>query len=183
MINPYTISNFNYPQAELEEFFIFTIMVAGKTARVMAPICHRFCWETEYTQPTPIETVHSMRNAGALREQLERCRVGQYSKMERALCHYLDHPFDLRTASVERIEEIPGVGPKTSRFFVVHTRPDVEHAVIDVHIGRWLRELGYTPPKGVSEYAYLEQCFLQEAKKRGKTIADLDLEIWRSRAR
>ena len=36
MVNPYDITNYNRTQNELQEFLLFTIVVAGKTAYIQA---------------------------------------------------------------------------------------------------------------------------------------------------
>ena len=41
MINPFEVTNFNYTDAQLQEFLIACIAVAGKTAKTTFPKVHR----------------------------------------------------------------------------------------------------------------------------------------------
>jgi thermostable 8-oxoguanine DNA glycosylase len=79
------------------------------------------------------------------------------------------------------LEQIYGIGPKTSRFFILWTRPNASFAALDRHILRWLREKGYqvskTPPTG-KRYCELENIFLEEARQLNKSARQLDSEIW-----
>ena len=42
MVNPYDITNYNRTQNELQEFLLFTIVVAGKTAYIQAQKLDQF---------------------------------------------------------------------------------------------------------------------------------------------
>src|SRR5690606_28462084 len=80
---------------------------------------------------------------------LEASKLGQYhrlSKCFRESVQTLDG--SLKTCSVEDLESITGVGPKTARFFVLHSRPNSRIAVIDTHILKYLRTQGIDAPKG-----------------------------------
>lgn len=86
----------------------------------------------------------------------------------------------LRTCDAEDLESFPGIGPKTARFFLLHSRPDVECAVLDRHILRWMGQYMKVPnatPTG-ERYRELERAFLSHARRLGKTPAQLDLDIW-----
>jgi thermostable 8-oxoguanine DNA glycosylase len=89
---------------------------------------------------------------------------------------------DLRELTVEELESIYGIGPKTARFFLFTAVPGVRYAALDVHILRWLSSLGYPSiPKGTpsgKNYQRIEEYFLQEADARGIEPAKLDLEVW-----
>lgn len=50
MINPFEVTNFNYTEAELQEFLIACIAVAGKTAKTIFPKAHQLVWEKVNTQ-------------------------------------------------------------------------------------------------------------------------------------
>jgi thermostable 8-oxoguanine DNA glycosylase len=82
------------------------------------------------------------------------------------------------------LEAITGVGPKTARFFILHTRPNQTMAVLDTHILKYLRDKGHTtqkvtPPAG-KKYDELEQIVIAEAKASGMSQPDFDLHIWKT---
>lgn len=88
---------------------------------------------------------------------------------------------EIRNYTVEDLEQIHGVGMKTSRFFVVHSRPDQRYTILDTHILKWLGKQGYNVPKSTpprKRYLELEKTFLDECDKRNRNPAELDLEIW-----
>ena len=179
---------------ELEGKLIYAIIVAGKTADHADRTTRTFLKiglemlpdEARQSAPTPFGIVRRL-SKEQLRQALERARTGNYAKMELAMAQLTERDINLRTCSPEELEEIHGIGPKTSRFFIAWTRPGAMHAVLDTHILRWLRRNGYpdapfsTPPP--KHYARWEKVFLAEAKKRGKTPRQLDEEIWTSSTR
>ena len=73
-------------------------------------------------------------------------------------------------------------------FFVMHSRKGEKVTTLDVHILKWLSEQGVenvplqTPQNEVT-YKRLETEFLERAKKMGKSPAELDLEIWKKKAK
>jgi len=87
-----------------------------------------------------------------------------------------DNPIDLSTATREELTKIPGIGMKLASMFLRNTRGS-EFAVIDVHVRNFLREhnaLG-------KDYLESERNFKEIARKLGKTIHELDFEIWEKR--
>lgn len=115
-------------------------------------------------------------------ECLRAARTGNYGKLLKAILQLIAADFDLRTVTSEQLETIHGIGPKSSRFYLVWTRPQERHAVLDVHVLRWMRQLGYDAPKQTptsgKKYQQLEQQFIAEADKRGMTPRQLDSQIW-----
>jgi thermostable 8-oxoguanine DNA glycosylase len=97
---------------------------------------------------------------------------------------------DLKTCTVDDLESIPGIGPKTARCFLIHSRPNQQLGALDTHILRYMREQGYDVPKSTpssKKYKEVEKKWLKLAneisKKTGKTLAEVDLDIWRKYAR
>jgi len=119
----------------------------------------------------------------ALRNTLVANRTGQYHRISEAVLQSAS--VNLRTASVDELEGIYGVGPKTARFFILNSRPDVEHAVLDVHLLRWLAQVCLedvprsTPPRG-APYERIESIAIRNIKREfpGVSLADADLLIW-----
>jgi len=178
-IVPTQITNYNRTDAELQAFWLFCILVAGKNADTAAGVLGRMLQEVPEGS-TPFEYLRSLGSI-ALRNSLVAHRAGQYARVTRAIEESLS--LDLRTASIEDLEGIFGVGPKTARFFVLHSRPGVRVAVLDTHILKWLRDHHEFAPKstpGRRQYAELERAFLRlaDAYFPGVAIADVDLLIW-----
>ena len=65
----------------------------------------------------------------------------------------------------------------------MHSRRNQRIATLDVHILKWLRSKGINAPRQTPQnelsYKKLENRFLELADERGKTPAELDLEIWK----
>ena len=177
MIDPYDITNYNYSDAELEEFIIFAMAVAGKTASVICVKVDEFL-QLEKGK-SPFDKLRKMIRKGTLRSNMEAVKLGKYALLEKGFKQLIENDIQPRTCTLEDLEAINGISHKTSRFFVLHTRKDCgDIACIDTHIRRWLNELGHT-----GNYFDLERAFISEAKKRGRTLADLDLEVWKLYAR
>lgn len=185
MIDPTKITNYNRNQRELEEFLLFCIMVAGKSASGTAQKLHQFLMRRENNE-SPLEyvdaLVHEELNLD-LDIAMRNVRLGQYKRLGTAFRGILQFQNRLHEVSVEDLESISGIGSKTARFFILHSRPNVSHAVLDTHILKWLREQGFDAPKSTppkKKYAELEKIFLTFAWKNEITPAELDLQIWKS---
>lgn len=187
MINPNTITNFNRTETELEEFLMFAILVAGKTASQQSKKLDQFLRHTMYEYiGMPFDHVAFLNHWGWLEIQMKRFKLGQYKRIGHAFKEILKFKGRLSTITIEELESVKGIGSKTARFFVLHSRSDQNIAVLDTHILKWLREQGYNAPKATppnkKKYAELEKIFLTEAWKREMLPADLDLMIWKSYA-
>lgn len=181
MINPTTITNYNRNQRELEEFLMFSIMVAGKSAKQTAQKLNQFLNHREDGE-SPLEFVDNLLHEGSLDHMMKQCRLGQYGRLGKAFAGIVKFQGRLHEVSVEDLESINGIGPKTARFFVLHSRQNVRHAVLDTHILKWLKLHGENAPKSTptgKKYAMLEQAFLTYAWKYEMNPADLDLHIWK----
>ena len=179
MIDPHNVTDFSRSKEQLEEFLIFCICVAGKTATVMAKKVEDFLFHSPESTDYPFLTIQKMILSQTLFNNLRRAKLGKYNLLQKSFRELLKADLDLSTCSVEDLEAIPGVGRKTSRFFVVHTRPNQNYAILDTHVLKWLDTIGYTLPKQIaSDYLTVEKHFLAEAKARNMTVADLDLKIW-----
>jgi hypothetical protein len=115
---------------------------------------------------------------------LRAARTGNYRKLSRALPELARSGLDLRRCSVADLEALYGVGPKTARYFILHTRPDARVAALDTHVLKYLSTLGHEVPKSTPSsgrrYAELEKAFLAEADSLGLSPAHLDLLVWTS---
>lgn len=175
-----------HSQGELEARLLYAVIVAGKSADFADKACARL-WEhcregeTPFAMLRRIDYAQGVLRSGSLEGVLRECRVGNYGKISRCFRELAKADIDLRTCSPEALERFHGIGPKTSRFFVMWTRPEAKHAALDVHVLRWMRAQGYAAPRTTPSgrvYAELERAFIAEAEKRGKTPRELDYEIW-----
>ena len=189
MITPTTITNYNRTEAELEEFLMFAILVAGKGAEQQAKKLEQFLsFKKDLGLPsntTPFQILDYLIKGHQLSHLMIKCKLGQYKRLTFAFIGIMKFMGNLKNVSVEDLESVKGIGSKTARFFILHSRPDQKVAVLDTHILKWLREQGYSAPKQTptkKRYAILESIFLTEAWKREMNPADLDLTIWKSYA-
>ena len=181
MINPTTITNYNRNQSELEEFLMFCIMVAGKSAKQISQKLHQFLNHRKNGE-SPIEYLDNMIQEGSLDYMMKQCRLGQYGRLAKAFQGIVHFRNRLDKVSVNDLESITGIGPKTARFFVLHSRKNASHAVLDTHILKWLRAHGEDAPKSTpsgKKYTQLEERFIYWAGQYNMKIADLDLHVWK----
>lgn len=184
MIDPQNITDFNRNYAELEEFLIFAVCVAGKKATQMAPKVAKLCFSTDF--PAGVFAILAMMDkVGKLRWWLEENKIGNYTMKEKCIRQLVQ--VDARTVTVDELVTIPGIGPKTARFYALHSRPNQRLACLDTHILAWLADQGHqgvpkASPGDPKVYDKWEKIFLEECDKRGMLPADLDLAIWRERS-
>lgn len=186
MITPTNITNYNRTQAELEEFLLFAILVAGKTAKTQADKLEKFLFNSRVINVSPfkwLEYLVEFPNDTALMDTMKANKLGQYNRLNKAFRGILKFKGRLDTVSVEELESVEGIGPKTARFFLLHSRPNQRIAALDTHILKYMSEKGYNVPKSTpskKKYRKIELDFLSECDKAGKNVADMDLEIWKS---
>ena len=187
MIDPTTITNYNRTLPELEEFLLFSILVAGKKSTTTAIKLEKFIRSQRLygvNDFSPMQFISFLeRGDGLLRQAIVKVKLGQYNRVEAAFRGILKIYGRLRSVSVAELESVKGIGPKTARFFVLHTRKYQDHAVLDTHILRYLRDLGIedvpkTTPSG-KKYLKFENVFLEIARLKNLRPADLDLQIWK----
>jgi endonuclease III len=178
-VTPERITDFHRTDSELQSFLIFAVAVAGKNADSVAPKVNRMLkdWKTEpftflRTYRRDIDTI--------MREY----RMGPYDqRMIPAMNGIID--LDLHTCTIADLEAIKGIGPKTSRFFMLHSRPDQELIVLDIHILRYLKrrfrmKVPKSTPSG-KRYLAIEAEAIRKIKKHmpnWKSFAEFDLNAW-----
>ena len=185
MVDPTKITDFCRSDKDLQEFFCFTVAVAGKTASVISVKIDQF-FKLDRSDITPFEKIRKMARTHSLGMNLRHVKLGKYALLTDCYKQVVNSGIDLRTCSIEDLEKFPGVGPKTSRFFLLHSRPNQDIACLDTHVLSYLQELGHSVPKSPpsgKKYAELEQIFLSHAKDLGRNPAELDLSIWNQRSK
>lgn len=183
MIDPHNITDFDRRDEQLQEFALFAPAVAGKTATQITLGLDRFLGAGGSDKP--FERIREYEQEGTLTDRIREAGLGKWRILTSCYRSLAAGDLDLRSCSLAELETIDGIGPKTSRFFVMHTRPDVRVAVLDTHVLSYLRSLGHEVPKATpqssSSYARIEKLFLDHAKSIGRDdLAAFDLEIWSS---
>ncbi len=163
---------------ELQAKAIYACLVAGKSAAFAEAKTRSLL--AAASDILPFSHLLRLQETGQLEPALRAARTGRYSRMLSGLPALAR--LDVRTCSLDDLEAVPGIGPKTARFFLLWTRPEVRLAALDRHVLRWLRERGYRAPRQTpsspSAYRKLERAFLAEADRMGKSPRDLDEEVW-----
>ncbi len=200
MVDPAQVTNYGMNQEQLEEFLLFAIAVAGHNADSTAKALQfmldtigyncpekgpfgKINWVLSQPNNRRYETPNYIFENGdfSLFEYVMHSGLGCHMKTTFGFKQIANSGFNLRTVTPAQLETIHGIGPKTARFFVLHTQENTRYAVLDTHILKWLRTKGYLAPKTTPigrRYAELEKMFLKEADIMGTNPAELDLAIW-----
>lgn len=182
MINPEKISNFNLTVPELEENILFWVCAAGKNGVTAAKCLDKLLTQLrcEYGGLTPFSSINYTKS-GNLAFHMKEAGIGCYNNKAVTFQQLASSAIDLQTCTVYDLMSIKGIGPKTARAFLVHTREAQKFAVIDTHVLKFLRHQGIIAPKSTpsgKKYNELEKVFLNICDLRGLEAADLDLAIW-----
>ena len=194
-VDPYNITKYNRTKAELECFLLFCIVVAGKTAYIQAQKLDEFLTSINKRlmmpeHVSPFQSLKSAEQHGILMEEILRAKLGQYKKIYNGFKYITENEYDLTRMNPDLLERIPGVGMKTSRFFLLHS--DINYkdviAILDTHILKFIKEnIDDRAPKSTPTirvtYKYWEDLFLYWCQCNNKNVADFDLEVWKSYAR
>jgi hypothetical protein len=183
-LDPSRITNFNLSRPQLELHLLFWVAVAGKNAHTTAAVLDRFLRTHARRAPpraTPFGIVRAVHRTGKLGLRLRQAGFGCYLLKAKAFAALVEGGLDPKTCTLEELEAVPGIGPKTARCFLLHTRPGQPYAGLDVHVLRFLQDRGHQVPKATPagrRYRELERAFLAEAAAAGKAPAEFDLEVW-----
>lgn len=180
MIDPHNITDFKRTDAELEELLLNAITFAGKSARQQAEKMHRLL---SGGKSGPFEKIRRWEKQDVLAKKLTEVKIGKYRLLAKSFSQLAGSGINLRTCTVEDLVRFPGIGAKTARLFVLHSRPGQEYSVIDTHVLKEMRLLKMTTLKATPSgrrYIELERKFIAYLKKKGVTdFAKHDLSIWK----
>lgn len=202
MIDPTTITDYNLTTAELEERLLFWVCAAGKNGATAARSLDKFLNTLQYNEFGPFDQIklkclddnmpddiieESFPNYKKMSQLMKEAGIGCYNNKCRTFQELAFSKIDLRTCSVEELEKIYGIGKKTSRCFILHSRKNAQHAGLDTHLLKHLRAMGVEDvpirtPSSNKQYLRLEKEVLRLAKEAGETPADYDLKVWKSYA-
>ncbi len=178
-ITPSDITNYNRTDAELQAFWLFGAFCAGKNSDYASRCLARLLQKSD--GKNPFDYLRELGEVG-IHNALVASRIGQYARLAAFIKQSLD--LDLRTATVDDLMKVHGIGPKTARFFLLHTRHDQQLAVLDTHILKFLRDNGIDAPQNTptnkNKYLELEKKFLYLVAMHfpNMSIAHVDLTLW-----
>jgi endonuclease III len=186
MIDPNKITEYNLNKYKLQEQLLFWIAVAGKKAATIAPRINsllktlHFNYGYQYFMPFNAILEVNEKDFSIL---LKSHGIGCYHLKAKAMQSVARSGLNLKTCSCEDLEKIPGIGKKTSRCFIMHTRKDARVAGLDTHLLKFLSALGYDVPKSTpsstKRYNKIECMYLDIVDQTNRTAAELDLLVWR----
>jgi hypothetical protein len=193
MIDPLNVTNASRTAAELEEFLLFCVVVAGKNADQQALKLERFLGGRK-----PFAYIRSSDREGKLTERLKAVRLGKYALLGRSFRQLAGSGIDLAGCTWEELTAFPGIGIKTAKFFILHSRAREMHGVLDTHVLGWMREHWARPgrkPAGVpghspqdpAAYRFWEHVYFGMVTARhhagGRAVdwARFDLDLWKER--
>ena len=185
-IYPTSITDFNRSKDQLEAFWLFCMFVAGKNSdyasRCLSKLIHAAKLGKDIGEEGVFNYFKSIGETG-VHNALVANKVGQYTRLTKGVMQSLD--LDLRTCTLDDLLKIHGVGNKTARFFLLHTRAGCEYAVLDTHILQWMRDHGNLPvpkstPTSTKVYRELEKRFRYLSRLAYPFLTDsqIDLLIW-----
>lgn len=181
MVDPENVTEFACSKERLEELLLFWVCAAGKNGRTAARGLDRLLNRLEAKKVGgPFMAVRRAKDLNIL---MKSCGIGCYNQKARTFKELATSKINLRTCTPDDLEKIYGIGKKTSRCFILHSRPDAQYAGLDTHILKHLRAVGVknvpkSTPNSKKEYERLEKEVLKLAKDAGMRPADYDLMIW-----
>lgn len=174
--------NYERGQQEREAFLLFCMMVAGKNAQLVLQKVNAFIEDIDPNDDGIFSAMRQADQEGLLETYVYKHKLGNYTRF---LKFAREHKPDVETCSIDELEKLHGIGPKTARFFVSFTRRGARHAILDRHVLAWLREKGVDAPKNTptkpEEYSRLERAYLDLIGD--KDPAQTDYSIWLERRR
>lgn len=188
LIDASNITDYNLSYNDLEVHILFWICAAGKNGDTSAKALYKFLsyWEDKLNIKSPfdiIRKVYKKYGLDYLANQLKINGIGCFNNKAKSFLDLVNSKIDLKNCTVDELENIRGIGPKTARCFLIHSRKDQNYAGLDVHVLRFLRDKGHDVPKSTpngKKYLELEKIFLQYVKKSNMNVSDFDLYVWKT---
>lgn len=187
MIDPEKVTNYEQTEKKLEESILFWVCAAGKNGRTAVRCLNYLLNDINGYELGPFNAIkiwgyyiHPETQEGWA-EMLRDCGIGCYTHKAKTMFQLAVSNLNLKTCSASDLEEIYGIGPKTSRCFILHSRENVQVAGLDTHMLKHLRKLGYDVPRNTptgNKYLTTEAIVLMLAKEAGMSPAQFDLMVW-----
>ena len=171
------------------------MVVAGKNADQQALKLERFLGGRR-----PFAFIRASDRDGTLESRLRESRLGKYSLLGRSFRELSRSGADLGACPWEELTRFPGIGIKSAKFFVLHSRPNEMHGVLDTHVLGWMRDHwepdGPRPaavprhsPQDHRNYRFWETVYFgmvtarHHRRANGAAVdwARFDLDLWKER--
>ena len=186
MIDPTNITNYKLTDSELEEHIFFWVLAAGKNGREAARRLEVLLSGLTYNNRSPFTTIKDVYETNEplpLSDVMKNFGIGCYNLKSKTLYDLSVSELNLRTCLPEDLEKIKGIGMKTARCFIIHSRPDARYAGLDTHMLKHLREKGVSnvpksTPSSMKEYLRLEKEFLKLSDAAEMSPSSYDLMVW-----
>jgi hypothetical protein len=187
MIDPEKVTSYKKTDKELEEFILFWVCAAGKNGRTAARCLDGLLNDIGGHDIGPFNAIkiwgyyeHPETFEG-WPEMLRDNGIGCFTNKAKTMFQLATSGLNLRTCTASDLESIYGVGPKTARCFLLHSRKNAQVAGLDTHMLKHLKNLGHDVPKSTptgKKYLDLEKIVLTLSKEAGMTPAQFDLKVW-----
>lgn len=199
-VDPEAVTIYDLDRPGLEEHVLFWVLVAGKTAAVVAPALARILAAaraaTGSRSKSPFATLREYQGRGLdTRSLLKAHGVGCHGMKARAIEELLEARFDLRACTAADLMTVHGISRKTAHCFLLHTRADADVVGLDTHMlqelaavkrarrkRHWPKVPAATPQSGRS-YEFWSGVVRALAAEKGMTLAAFDLEVFTRRHR
>ena len=146
----------------------------------------------------PFAFIRASDREGKLEARLRAAKLGKYSLLGRGFRQLASSGIDLARCTWEDLTAFPGIGIKTAKFFILHSRSRQMHGVLDTHVLGWMREHWARPgrrpsgvpthsPQDAEAYRFWEHVYFGMVTVRhhrdGRTVdwARFDLDLWKER--
>ena len=190
MIDPTRITNYKQTTRQLEEVLLFWVCAAGKNGRTAARCLDSLMKDIYGYRNGPFKAIrmyhewcmNTPQDMIPWPERLKEHGIGCYTIKARTMLELAYSKLNLHTCTTDDLESIFGIGFKTARCFILHSRKDARVSGLDTHMLKHLRDLGYdaplSTPSSKKQYLTLEKYVLSLSDTAGMSPADYDLMVW-----
>ena len=190
MIDPTKITNYKQTTRQLEEVLLFWICAAGKNGRTAARCLDSLMKDIYGYEVGPFKAISDYvdmffaypQDILPLYLKLKEHGIGCYRNKARTMLELSYCNINLCTCTTDDLEALYGIGFKTARCFILHSRKDARVAGLDTHMLKHLRDLGYdaplSTPSSKKQYLTFEKIVLSLSDTAGMSPADYDLMVW-----
>lgn len=173
------VTKTNRTPSELLHFLLWTTTVAGKRSNVQTEKFNKL-----FRGNASLSII--AKHGNSLRAKMREVGLGQYGRLVQCWKHIYQNirPTALKTITRDELTKVPGIGPKTASFFIAHSQPWPEIAVLDTHILKWLQKefpklkIPKATPSDPDQYRDIEALFLGRSCQLNTKPSDLDTLIW-----
>jgi len=183
LVDPQNITNFDSKEFDLQLVILFWICAAGKKASTSAKALNNFLiFGSDFSNKIlPFDIIKCF-SEKELSFYLKKFGIGCYNNKSRCMRQLVEKNLNLNTCTVSDLEAVKGIGPKTARCFLLHTREGSKYAGLDTHVLKYMKSQGFEVPRSTpsgKKYLELEKQFIKLAENSSMSIAEFDLHIWK----